>query len=218
MDIKSQLIETGKYLKNNKLAWGTSGNLSARLDEGYMQITASGTIMEDLTEHDFVEINVESGKVIGTKRASKETPFHLGIYQNRPDINVVLHSSPLYTTLFSCSEERIPSNLFIETMYYLERIAYVDYHHPGTQQLADAITEKSKEANIIVMKNHGVVVFDTSFAEAKMRLETLELACEMLIKAKSAGIELNGLPQKVVMEFLEESKYKPRQRIEHVNK
>lgn len=213
MEIKNELINAGKYLKDNKLAWGTSGNLSARLDDEFMQITASGTVMENLTEHDFVTVNLHSRKYIGNKRASKETPFHIGIYQSRPNINVILHSSPLYTTLFSCTEEHIPSNLFIETMYYLERIAYVDYHHPGTQELADTITEKAKEANIIIMKNHGVVVFDNSVSEAKMRLETLEMTCEMLIKAKAAGIDLKGLPPDVVTEFLEESKYKPRQKI-----
>jgi ribulose-5-phosphate 4-epimerase/fuculose-1-phosphate aldolase len=213
MDIRQQLIDAGKYLKANQLAWGTSGNLSARLNENEVLITASGTYMANLKEDDFVTFDLRTGLYEGTRMASKETPFHTGIYRARQDAQAILHSSPFYTTLFACSTEIIMSELFIETMYYLENIAYVDYYHPGTQELGDAIEEKAKEANIIMMKNHGVVVFDNSIPEALMRIETLEMACRMIIKAKECGIRLNLIPKDVVTSFLEDSKYKPRKKI-----
>ncbi|MEH7492102.1 class II aldolase/adducin family protein [Neobacillus niacini] len=212
MDIQQQLINAGQYLKANQLAWGTSGNLSARLDDHHALITASGTYMANLKEDDFVTFNLQTGTYEGTRKASKETPFHTGIYRVRQDAKAILHSSPFYTTLFACSSETIISELFIETMYYLEDIAYVDYYHPGTQELGDAIAEKANEANIIMMKNHGVVVFDDSISEALMRIETLEMACRMILKAKECGIKLNLIPQEVVTSFLEDSKYKPRKK------
>lgn len=212
MDIRQELINAGQYLKANQLAWGTSGNLSARLDDHHALITASGTYMANLKEDDFVTFNLQTGTYEGTRKASKETPFHTGIYRVRQDAKAILHSSPFYTTLFACSSETIISELFIETMYYLEDIAYVDYYHPGTQELGDAIAEKANEANIIMMKNHGVVVFDDSISEALMRIETLEMACRMIVKAKECGIKLNLIPQEVVTSFLEDSKYKPRKK------
>jgi ribulose-5-phosphate 4-epimerase/fuculose-1-phosphate aldolase len=212
MDIRQQLMDAGQYLKANQLAWGTSGNLSARLDDHHALITASGTYMANLKEDDFVNFNLQTGTYEGTRKASKETPFHTGIYRVRQDAKAILHSSPFYTTLFACSSETIMSELFIETMYYLEDIAYVDYYHPGTQELGDAIEEKANEANIIMMKNHGVVVFDDSISEALMRIETLEMACRMILKAKECGITLNLIPQEVVTSFLEDSKYKPRKK------
>ncbi|MDF2787498.1 MAG: fuculose phosphate aldolase [Neobacillus sp.] len=212
MDIRQQLMDAGQYLKANQLAWGTSGNLSVRLDDHHALITASGTYMANLKEEDFVNFNLQTGTYEGTRKASKETPFHTGIYRVRQDAKAILHSSPFYTTLFACSSETIISELFIETMYYLEDIAYVDYYHPGTQELGDAIAEKANEANIIMMKNHGVVVFDESISEALMRIETLEMACRMILKAKECGIRLNLIPQEVVTSFLEDSKYKPRKK------
>lgn len=212
MDIRQQLIEAGKYLKSNRLTWGTSGNLSARIGYDRMLITASGTRLADLQEDDFVDFNLLSGTYEGKRKASKETPFHTGIYRERKDAQVVIHTSPFYTTLFACSNEKIISELFIESMYYLENIAYVDYYHPGTQELGDAIAKKALNANIIVMRNHGVVVFDDSVSEALTRLETLEMACRMILKAKESGISLNVIPEMVVRSFLEESKYKPRKK------
>ncbi|WP_019535908.1 class II aldolase/adducin family protein [Paenibacillus ginsengihumi] len=114
--LKQQLSQAGRYLLEHELAWGTSGNMSARIDEEHMLITASGTFMGDL------------------------------------------------------------------------------------------------KANVIIMRNHGVVVFDDHLTEAAMRLETLEMASRMMIQAQAAGIKLNRIPDQVVQSFLEGSTYKPRKR------
>lgn len=212
MNVKQELIQAGKYLIYHKLAWGTSGNLSRRLNNEHMLITASGTKMAELTEDDFVQWNIQTGEKLGARKASKETPMHSGIYANRPDANAILHSSPFYTTLFACSNEKIHSELFIETMYYLEHIAYADYFHPGTAELGQAIAEQALSANIIMMRNHGVVVFDDTIGDALMRLETLEMACRMMLKAKEAGVKLTLIPDQVVTSFLENSHYKPRKK------
>ncbi len=206
-----QLIEVGRHLLANQLAWGTSGNMSARLDDDAMTITASGTHMGKLAEKDFVECEILTGKVIGSRKASKETPLHIGIYQQRKDVGAILHSSPFYTTMFACSDMEIYSKLFVESIYYLENIAYVDYYHPGSQELADTITEQAPNANIIIMRHHGVVVFDKNISEALVRLETLEMVCKMILQAKASGIQLNLMPDQVVKSFLEDSGYRPRQ-------
>lgn len=210
MDVKQQLIKAGRYMLTNQLAWGTSGNMSARINQDMMCITASGTFMGELGLDDFVECHINTGKTKGGRKASKETPFHLGIYRNRADVGAILHSSPFYTTLMACSNEPIHSALFIETMYYLEHVAYVDYYHPGSQDLADAIAEQAERANVVIMRNHGVVVFDDNVNEAMMRLETLEMACRMILQAKASGVTLKSIPEHVVHSFLEDSLYKPR--------
>jgi ribulose-5-phosphate 4-epimerase/fuculose-1-phosphate aldolase len=213
MDIGQQLIDAGRYMLSNQLAWGTSGNISVRIDTEHMFITASGTFMGDLSQEDFVKYNIPSGLYEGARKASKETAMHSGIYQRRRDVGAILHSSPFYTTLVASSNEPILSSLFIETMYYLENVAYVDYFHPGTKELGEAVAEQSSKANIVIMRNHGVTVFDDTVSEALMRLETLEMACRMIITAKSAGIQFNKIPTHVVSSFLEESRYKSRKKL-----
>lgn len=205
------LCKAGRELVAKQLVWGTSGNMSTKADDNKMIITASGTNMGELAVDDFVEVEIFTGKVLGTKKASKETPMHTGIYSKRPDVNAIVHSSPFYATLFACSNEPIASELFVESMYYLENIAYIDYFHPGSIELAEAITKEAKKANIIMMRHHGVVVFDKNLKEAMVRLETLEIVCKMLLQASGSGIKLNKIPEKVVKSFLEESGYRERQ-------
>lgn len=210
MTVEASLITTGRQLLDRALAWGTSGNLSARLDADTMLVSASGTNMGELQPGDLVSVRVADGAWSGARKPSKEVPMHIGIYQQRPDARVVLHSSPHYTTLIACSTETIPSQLYIETMYYLERVAWIDYAHPGSAELGAAVKEASREAEVIMMRNHGVILFDDSCAEAVMRLQTLEMVCRMIVEAKAAGITLGKIPNQVVREFLHSGRYKPR--------
>lgn len=207
---KQNLIEIGKYVMDKNLAWGNSGNMSARVDHDSMVMTASGTYMGELTEEDIVKVNIATGHWEGEKKPSKEIPMHKAIYTVRDEANVVLHSSPFWSTLLACSDVPLYSNLFIESMYYLKDIEYVDYFHPGSDQLGEAVGEKAQKSNVIILKNHGVIVFDDSFKEAKMRLETLELTCKMIITAMSAKVNFDSLNQETVTDFLQNSGYKPK--------
>jgi len=213
--LKKQLQETGQYLMQYELAWGNSGNISARTEDNSFLITASGTYLGDLDLEDFAEYSLETKKCMTSgRKPSKEIPMHQAIYETRPEIGAVLHSSPLYSTLVASSNIDIPSALFVEGMYYLERIERVAYAHPGSINLGELVREKAKKANILLLENHGVLVYDTSLKEAKMALQTLEMACKMLLISRKANVALQKLPDNVVQSFLHESGYKPRRRWE----
>ncbi|MEH7300392.1 class II aldolase/adducin family protein [Neobacillus drentensis] len=216
--IRQELRKTGKYMMDYGLAWGTAGNISARISADEYMITASGTYLGELDHTDLVVCSL-SGEAVAwdiqkqfdtSKKPSKETPMHRAIYENRPDIGAVLHASPFYTTLVACSSNEIPSNWFVETMYYLERVERVGYYHPGTLELGNAVAEKAKSANILLLENHGVLVYDVNIKEARMALQTLEMACKMLITSRSAKVEMNGLSNAVERDFLDNAGYKPR--------
>ncbi|CEI80870.1 L-fuculose phosphate aldolase [Oceanobacillus oncorhynchi] len=212
MDIESKIIHTGNELLQKHLTWGNSGNMSVRKNENQMIITGSGTNMGNLTEGDCVFVNIETQAWEGTRKPSKEIPMHRAIYRNRPDANVVIHASPFWSTLVACSEEVIESKLFIESMYYLEKIEEVAYFHPGSTALGEEVGEAAKKANVLFLKNHGIIVFDDSVEEAIMRLETLEFTCRMMVMAKASGVALSALSDDIVKDFLENSGYRNRDR------
>ncbi len=136
--------------------------------------------------------------------------MHEAIYAARPEINAVLHSSPFYSTLIACSEESVPADLFVESIYYLEPVARVPYRPQGSVELGAAVGEQATRANILLLENHGVLVYDTSVQEALMALHTLEITCKMWVTARGAGIGMRGLVPAVVQDFLTQAGYKPR--------
>ncbi|HEX6289608.1 MAG TPA: class II aldolase/adducin family protein [Herpetosiphonaceae bacterium] len=210
-DVIAQLQEAGRYLVAHELAWGNAGNLSARTEPDRYLITASGTRLGELSRDDLVACSIaEPAPRSDGPRPSKERPMHEAIYAARPEINAVLHASPFYSTLIACSEVSLPSSWFVESMYYLERVARVRYCHPGSAELGAAVREQAHAANILLLNNHGVLVYDTSIREALMGLHTLEMTCRMWLTAQSAGVALRPLDPAVVEDFLLRAGYKPR--------
>lgn len=213
MDLRKDLCKLGRYMLENQLAWGNSGNISARLSHTQMLITGSGTDMGQLAPSDLVAVDFETMEWGGELKPSKEIPMHAEIYKHRPDVHAVLHASPFWTTLMSCADIPYVSELFVESMYYLERVAYVEYHHPGSEALGQAVGEQCTDANVIILKNHGVLVYDSSLKEAKMALETVEMTSRMIITARMSGLTLHALSPATANDFLEHAGYKPRRRL-----
>ncbi|MBX3062729.1 MAG: class II aldolase/adducin family protein [Anaerolineae bacterium] len=207
--LRGELQAAGRSMIEMELAWGNSGNISARSSADSFLITATGTRLGELSLDDFAECPLE-GAFAGERKPSKEVPMHRAIYQTRPEINVVLHSSPFYSTMIACTDLNIPSGWFIEAMYYLERVARVRYQHPGTEALGEAVRDKASTSNILLLQNHGVLVYDTSMNEAMMALQTLEFTCRMLIAARGAQLDLQSIPVETVSDFLNSARYKPR--------
>ncbi|HSH78631.1 MAG TPA: class II aldolase/adducin family protein [Herpetosiphonaceae bacterium] len=208
---REELREAGRYMLAHGLAWGNAGNLSARLWPDRYIITASGTRLGELAEDDFTECRLATAVVPeGGRRPSKERPMHEAIYETRPEINAVLHASPFYSTLIACSAESVPANLFVESMYYLERVARVPYRDPGSPELGAVVRAHAAEANVLLLENHGVLVYDTSVREALMSLQTLEMTCRIWLAARSAGVTMRELDPDVAQHFLVHAGYKPR--------
>lgn len=77
----------------------------------------------------------------------------------------------------------------------MERVERVKYHHPGSEELGETVREKAKMANILLPENHGVLVFDVNIEEARISMQTLEMACRLYVESRNAAIKANGLPR-----------------------
>lgn len=207
-ELIQSLIKAGRFMFEKGLAWGNAGNISARYTEETFYITASGTKLGELSE-DHVVPNIGYNN---KWKPSKEAPVHEVIYRERPDVGAVLHSSPFYSTLIACSDIAIESNLFVESMYYLEKVERVRYEHPGSLALAEAVREKANKANVLLLENHGILIYDKNLDEALVALQTLEITSKILVTTMKEKINLKGLPKEVVADFLENSNYKARRK------
>ena len=87
-------------------------------------------------------------------------------------------------------------------------MAQVDYAPPGSASLAEQIQRAAAEANVILMRNHGVILYDVSMAEAVCAVEVLENSCRMAVEAARSGIAFRPVPRDQVDSFLR-SGYRP---------
>lgn len=205
---KQEIIETGRWIMEKNLTWGTSGNISVR-EGDHIYVTASGTVIGDLHEEDITVVDLE-GKVLEGKKPSKEIGMHLEVYRKRPEVAAVLHASPFWTTFAACTTIEIKTDLFIESMYYDEKLLRVPYIHAGSSALAEAVSKVAEKTHVILMEHHGMLCYDQNLKECRSALEVTENVCRMNIMAQSAGIPLQELSKETVRDFLEGGYYKKR--------
>lgn len=90
-DAVPALIEIGRRLDARGWAPATSGNYSARLDDGSFAVTVSGTHKGRLDADGIMQVDAE-GQGLTPGRPSAETALHLALYRLFPEVGAVLHS------------------------------------------------------------------------------------------------------------------------------
>jgi 3-dehydro-4-phosphotetronate decarboxylase len=210
MNHRKEVLElqvAGKFMVEQGLTWGNAGNISVRTEPERCLISASGSNLGCLAPEDLVDCSFVGGETYA-RRPSKELLMHAAVYEERPEIQAVLHGAPFYATLIACADLNLPNNWFVENMYYLERTARVSYDHPGSLALADGVRRLAGNANILLLENHGVLVYDINLNEALMALQTLEVVARMVLEARTAGLVMKELPPERVADFMQYSGYR----------
>jgi ribulose-5-phosphate 4-epimerase/fuculose-1-phosphate aldolase len=170
----------------------SSGNLSQRVDDGQMLISASRSWMAELTAEQVVRLRIEDGEVLAGPRPSVETRFHRGILQRRSELNVVLHfQSPFATTLACTDARQVNWHVLPEVPFYIGEVAVVPYLPPGSAELADAVVEALADHDLAVLTNHGLVVAGAEMDKTIQKAVFFELACEVIVRGGPAVVPLS---------------------------
>ncbi|MZI95579.1 hypothetical protein F9817_20575 [Vibrio sp. CAIM 722] len=125
--------------------------------------------------------------------------IHGQIHRLLPDVRVVLHLHPVYTTAISALENPTITPIDQNTARYFNRIS-VDTMYGG---MADTTEEGARLAGLLkdntrlLMGNHGVMVAGNDIGVAFDDIWTLERACQILVAARSTGQPLKVLSDEV---------------------
>lgn len=179
--LKNDIIRVGKRLYETGLAVAKSGNISCRLDDENILITATGTFLGDLKPGDIVKVNLASGEPEGSKKPSSELPLHSLIYKNFPQKTVIHSHPPLINGYFSVMDSL--KALTFETKFYLGDVPVVAQDTPTVTRPQEVIAAL-KSNNLVVLKNHGAVVMSEKFEEGLSLIEALEEAVRVAAVAR----------------------------------
>jgi L-fuculose-phosphate aldolase len=175
----SKIVHTG-------LVVGAGGNLSMR-DGNIMYISPSGFDLQEIEDHQWVRVNIETGEILDDLKPSSEILMHLECFRKRPDITAVLHAHPSYSVGVSSTGHNIPS-LFPDFPAMIKSVAYLDYMIPTTEVLADAISGVIEENDVVVMRNHGVLTVGKTMKEAYFFMQIIEESAKVYTIGSTVGI------------------------------
>lgn len=186
-DIKLNIIEHGKALKNTGLVIGTWGNISTRFEEKII-ITPSGIDYEKLNVDDIVVCDMEGNILSGTKKPSTELSTHIAIYKHRNDVNAIIHTHSIYATAFAAARKNIPAVTEDAAMILGGEIPCAKYAFPGSSELAGNVIEVLLNKNAVLLANHGAIGMGRTLDEAFLVCKIIEKSARVYLLSMQIGI------------------------------
>lgn len=182
-----RLVQAMARIYQYRMTTTSGGNLSIRDEDGSIWITPARVDKGALRVEDIVRV-LPDGSVEGRHKPSSEFPFHLGIYQKRPDLHAIVHAHPVALVAFSICGQTPDTRLFTKAHAVCGQVGFAPYALPGSALLGERIATVFEAGHDCVMlENHGVVVAGRDFADAFRRFETLEFVAKTVVKARALG-------------------------------
>ena len=185
-DLINQIIEYGKQAGIKGLTPGISGNISARFDDKII-ITSSGSANGFLEPEELSVIDFEGNTISGNLKPSSEKGLHIAFYMQRQDVNSIFHVHSPYLTAFASAGIPLDEKISPEIIYCFGEIPLAGYALPGSKDLIEKTSKYFKDYDVILMKNHGVIVGGKSVKDAYLKLELVEEYAKTIICAKILG-------------------------------
>jgi L-fuculose-phosphate aldolase len=123
-----------------------------------------------------------------------ECLMHLGIYRARPDINAVVHTHAVWSTVFAVARMEIPVAI-AEFHFVNGAVGCTEYFDMGSKELADAVVKTmGPQCKAALMANHGAVTAGKDMTEAYNLAKYLEKAAKVTVFARLLGADMSHLP------------------------
>lgn len=200
---EKEIADTMRRVYERGLTTSLGGNISMRLGS-VMLITPSSLDKASLGDEDIANVDIESGKNLtpGLK-LSIESEMHRLIYLKRPTCKAVIHAHPVFSSLFSASEEKIRTDIIAESYYQLGRVVKTSYAIMGSRELAEKVSDDASSCCAVLLERHGALtVSDKSLLEALERLECLENAARMSLLSRDMKLNCLSENEKYELDLL----------------
>ena len=184
---RDQIVLLAKSMFERGLTFGSSGNISARVDDGWL-MTPTGSTMGTLDPSKISKLNNEGTHIKGDK-PTKESFLHRVMYEQRPGTGAVVHLHSTHSVAVSCLVDIDKKNVLPPiTAYYVMKIGtlpLVPYFPPGDLNLAKAVSEMASDHHAVLLANHGPVVAGKSLEDAVDAMEELEETAKLFLMLKN---------------------------------
>ena len=156
-ELRKEVWKMNLELPKNHLVTMTSGNVSGRdFATGLVVIKPSGVSYETLQPPDLLIVDLEGKIVEGKLLPSVDTPTHLYIYRQRPDVGGIVHTHSPYATSFAILGQPIPVCLTAIADEFGGPIPVGAYAPVGGEEIGQEVIRSLGKSPAILIKNHGV--------------------------------------------------------------
>jgi len=187
--LRKQICRIGKLMHRAHLVDGAAGNISARLDDDRILLTPSGLAKGFMHPDQLLILNL-NGEVLEAPaglKPSTETPMHLEVYRQRPDVGGVVHAHPPFAVALTIAGVSMQEYTIPEAIILLGEIPTAHYATPATDEDRTAIMDLVKDHDAMLLAYHGSLTVGADVWGAYLRLETLEHNAHLTYLVRQLG-------------------------------
>lgn len=209
--LKEEVLKANLLLPKYGLVVFTWGNVSAvDREKGIIAIKPSGVEYDDMQADDIVIVDLATGEVLdGKLKPSSDTPTHLELYRQFPNIGGIVHTHSRWATIFAQAKHHIKAYGTTHADYFYGAI-------PCTRLLSEAEIKGEYELNTgkvivetfkdidpdfvpgVVVASHGPFAWGKSALDAVHNAVVMEEVAMMSWHAKIENSSLESMDQNLL--------------------
>ncbi|MEO1774488.1 MAG: 3-oxo-tetronate 4-phosphate decarboxylase [Pseudomonadota bacterium] len=180
--LREDICFWSRSLYDRGLTHGSSGNISARLEDGSLLVTPTGAALGRLDPTDLAHL-APDGRHLGGPQPTKEVPLHTAFYDTRDATGAVVHLHSAHSTALSILEDIDPEDVVPALTAYsvmlVGRVRLLPYFRPGDPAMGTAVRALEGRFAAVLLANHGPVVAGTTLEKAVFAMEELEATARL---------------------------------------
>lgn len=199
---ENAVLDAAKDMLRRGLVEGTAGNISARRSDGNVVITPSSVDYRAMQLDDLVLIDPDGGVLHAAdgRSPSSEMQLHLACYQAFDDVGSVIHSHPVWATMFAIAHEPIPACIDEFAVYCGGDVRCTDYAASGTPEVGANAVKALEGRGAALIANHGLVAVGPKPDKVLHITALVERTAQIVWGAKALGGPV-AIPEEVNRNF-----------------
>ena len=190
--LREEICTLGKSMYDRGLTPGSSGNISVRLDEGWL-MTPTNSCLGRLDPAKLSKVDAK-GNLLSGEKQTKESFLHLSVYEQRPTAGAIVHLHSTHSVAVSCLADVDPRQPIPPiTAYYVMKIGnmvLLPYYAPGDMTLANAVREVAGKHHAILLANHGPIVAGRDLESTVYATEELEETARLYLLLRGSRLKI----------------------------
>jgi ribulose-5-phosphate 4-epimerase/fuculose-1-phosphate aldolase len=192
--LRELICDLAKSMFDRGLTGGSTGNISARTEDGGLLVSPTGTSFGRLDPARLSRFDVQ-GRLISGDAPTKEMPLHSAFYDTRSTAGAVVHLHSCHAVAWSLMPHADADNFLPPLTPYaimkLGKVAMLPFFRPGDPAMGAAVRGLAGKRSAVMLANHGPVVAGKDVEAACNAIEELEDTARLAIMMR--GYRARGL-------------------------
>jgi len=208
-ELKKKVYNANIDIYKKGLVIYTWGNVSGiDRDKGIIAIKPSGVDYNTLRPDDMVLVKLDGQVVEGEYQPSTDTNTHLVLYNKFKNVEGIVHTHSVYSTIFAQAQKPIPCLGTTHADHYFGEIPVTgdmtdqqisgDYETETGKLIVRTFKDKGLNPDdipAVLVASHGPFVWGTSIEKAVYNAVTLEEIAKMALYTSLLNSEIKGIKQ-----------------------